>query len=411
MTETTNEKRQSDKWSQSAQDLDIFINKELERSIGDYLQWMKSEGYAHSTWLGYEQVLNNFLNYVSSRKIAWDNIFTLDTLNEFIKQRKNAWESAAIRGLCRYLFAKKRIGCAIGRKKDPCLPKIYQEYLSYYAQSRQVSRPQIGAVKRVLGALHEYLNRANIVLAAIKIQHIDAFLSEFCASHAPGTRSLHRSYLRGFLTYLYQHRGILSKNLAPLVVGPPIFAPQKPPMFLRPHEVKQLLDSLTISTDKDLRIYAMVHLAYFLGLRPHEISLITLDDISFTKAELTLKNRKNNRQVQLPLPENVLKAITAYIVGARPKNKHRTLFLSLITPHAPICAGVVGHYLTGCLHSAGISATAYWLRHTYAQNLLEAGASIYEIKEMLGHDRIDSTRKYLSIHIQLMRKVLFDETL
>ncbi|MBC8458157.1 MAG: tyrosine-type recombinase/integrase [Deltaproteobacteria bacterium] len=291
------------------------------------------------------------------------------------------------------------------------MPHIYQQYLIYYRQSRRVVATQLDTAKRVLAALNDYLEKVDIKLADIKIEHIDGFLTQFNASHALGTRRLYRSCLRGFLTYLYQHRGILSKNLAPLVVGPPIFAPQKPPMFLRPHEVKQLLDSLTISTDKDLRIYAMVHLAYFLGLRPHEISLITLDDISFTKAELTLKNRKNNRQVQLPLPENVLKAITAYIVGARPKNKHRTLFLSLITPHAPICAGVVGHYLTGCLHSAGISATAYWLRHTYAQNLLEAGASIYEIKEMLGHDRIDSTRKYLSIHIQLMRKVLFDETL
>jgi site-specific recombinase XerD len=72
---------------------------------------------------------------------------------------------------------------------------------------------------------------------------------------------------------------------------------------------------------------------------------------------------------------------------------------------------MVGYYLSRCLKKAGLSATAYWLRHTYAQNLLEAGASIYEIKEMLGHDRIDSTRKYLSIHIELMRKVLFDETL
>jgi site-specific recombinase XerD len=50
------------------------------------------------------------------------------------------------------------------------------------------------------------------------------------------------------------------------------------------------------------------------------------------------------------------------------------------------------------------------LRHTYAQNLLEAGASIFEIKEMLGHDKIESTKNYLRIHIQLMRKVLFDET-
>jgi site-specific recombinase XerD len=59
----------------------------------------------------------------------------------------------------------------------------------------------------------------------------------------------------------------------------------------------------------------------------------------------------------------------------------------------------------------GLGASAYWLRHTYAQNLLEAGASIYEIKEMLGHDSIESTKKYLHIHIALMRKVLFDETI
>jgi site-specific recombinase XerD len=47
---------------------------------------------------------------------------------------------------------------------------------------------------------------------------------------------------------------------------------------------------------------------------------------------------------------------------------------------------------------------------SYAQNLLEAGASIFEIKEMLGHDKIESTKLYLHVHIALMRKVLFDET-
>jgi site-specific recombinase XerD len=63
------------------------------------------------------------------------------------------------------------------------------------------------------------------------------------------------------------------------------------------------------------------------------------------------------------------------------------------------------------MRELNLPATAYWLRHTYAQNLLEAGASLYEIKEMLGHDTIETTRKYLHIHIELMRKVLFDETL
>jgi len=61
------------------------------------------------------------------------------------------------------------------------------------------------------------------------------------------------------------------------------------------------------------------------------------------------------------------------------------------------------------MHQINPSASVYWLRHTYAQNLLEAGVSLFEIKELLGHDSIESTRKYLLIHIKLMRKVLFDE--
>jgi site-specific recombinase XerD len=63
------------------------------------------------------------------------------------------------------------------------------------------------------------------------------------------------------------------------------------------------------------------------------------------------------------------------------------------------------------MRKANLPSTAYWLRHTYAQNLLVGGASIFEIKEMMGHDRIESTKRYLHIHINLMRKVLFDETI
>jgi site-specific recombinase XerD len=63
------------------------------------------------------------------------------------------------------------------------------------------------------------------------------------------------------------------------------------------------------------------------------------------------------------------------------------------------------------MRKAGLSATAYWMRHTFAQNLLEAGASIFDIKEMMGHDKIEATKLYLHVHTKLMRKVLFNETL
>lgn len=289
--------------------------------------------------------------------------------------------------------------------------QICRQYLIHFKKTRQSGSTQIRGIKRVLEAFAAYLDTSCIRLPDVKIDHVDGFLSAFNAPYALATRRLYRSFLRGFLRYLYNERNLLTQNLADLIVGPPMFAKVKPPKFLRPHEVSRLFNHLPYSTGCELRTYAMVHLAFFLGLRPSEISRITLDDISFAKAQLTLRNRKNNRPLQLPIPESTLKAVTAYIIGARPKVEHRSLFVLLTAPYKPISRGLVGQYLTRALRSAGIDGTAYWLRHTYAQNLLEAGAKLFEIKEMLGHDSIESTGKYLSVHTALMRKVLFDEVL
>ena len=69
------------------------------------------------------------------------------------------------------------------------------------------------------------------------------------------------------------------------------------------------------------------------------------------------------------------------------------------------------HRIKKHMRRSNISAVPYALRHTYAQNLLEAGISLYKIKEMMGHDTIESTRKYLHVHIKLMREVLFDDAI
>jgi len=154
----------------------------------------------------------------------------------------------------------------------------------------------------------------------------------------------------------------------------------------------------------------MVHLAYTLGLRPKEISQIRLDDISFRQQLLRLPVRKGGNPIELPIPEHTIKAVAAYIIGSRPQSKYRTLFLTLPPPHRPMSPNTVGHHISKAMRKTGLNASAYWLRHTHAQNLLEAGASIFEIKEMLGHDKIESTKLYLHVHTKLMRKVLFDET-
>jgi site-specific recombinase XerD len=153
-----------------------------------------------------------------------------------------------------------------------------------------------------------------------------------------------------------------------------------------------------------------VQLAYTMGLRPKEISRISLDDISFSTQQLKVTDRKGKNPVELPMPEHTVKAIAAYLIGARPQSEHRHVFLTILPPFRPMSPNGVGRHITKAMRNSGLLPTAYWLRHTYAQNLLEAGCSIFEIKEMLGHDKIESTKLYLHVHIKLMRKVLFDET-
>ncbi len=383
----------------------------LKQAIRDYLLWMIDKGYTQRTWSLHERLLNHFSVFIDSRPIAWANIFTFETLAAFQEECKLTHVPMVIRGLARYLHAQQRIPRPLKRQPRE-LPGIYEEYLRYYAKTRQAHRNQdhLG-IRRVLAALHDFLAGEKIELAAVRIEHLDAVLAERNAGLAPKSCRIQRSWLRGFLRYLYQVRGILTKDLAPFVVGPPQYAKDKPPKFLRPQEVQKLFCSFEPVTPRDLRTHAMLYLAYSLGLRPKEISLIRLDDIFFSRGEIGLPDRKCQNPIRLPLPEAAIKAIAAYIIGARPKTGRRPLFLGLHAPYNPVSAATVSHDIQTRMHRAGLPASAYWLRHTYAQNLLETNTSIFEIKEMLGHDRIQTTRRYLHIHIRLMREALFDETL
>jgi site-specific recombinase XerD len=262
----------------------------------------------------------------------------------------------------------------------------------------------------VLVAFNQYLLSQKIDLASLKIQQVDAFLAEFLAPFAAASCRVYRGHLRGFLTYLYHERHIIKTDLAPFVVSRREYAQAKPPNFLRPQQIRKLFAGLTIGCASDIQTYALVQLAYTMGLRPKEISRIRLDDISFSTQLLKIPTRKATNPVELPMPEHTLKAIAAYVIGARPQSAHRRVFLTRLPPFRPMSPNSVARHITQAMKNVSLKSTAYWLRHTYAQNLLESGCSIFEIKEMLGHDKIESTKHYLHVHIKLMRKVLFDET-
>ena len=378
--------------------------KRLKQAVDDYLLWMISSGYADATIKNHERILNHFVDFIACHKVGWDQVFSSANLHGFDQSTKT--ELVAVRGLRRYLVKQKRIVAPIEKEKY-LLPNVYEQYLNYYATTRQAGNSRIISIRRVLFVFNGYLE--NIKLAALTIEQIDAFFAGFNANFTPSTCKVYRSIVRGFLSYLFHQRQILKRDIAPLVVGAPMFAKAKPPTFLRSDELKRLFDNIDLSSQSGLRTYAMLQLAYTLGLRPIEICRITLDNISFLKAELNINWRKCHNPLKLPIAEVTIKAIAAYIIGARPQSDLRILFLSLMPPYGPITPTTVNYHFKVHMQKVNPAATAYWLRHTYAQNLLQAGVSLYEIKELMGHDSIESTRKYLLIHIKLMREVLFDE--
>jgi site-specific recombinase XerD len=402
---------QSEQWLQAwcsdhgLPTISLSLRRRLQQVIDACLRWMKDQGHPDSTRNDHQRELEHFIAFVQHGRWHWEQIFTFDVLGLFQKKvGKN--HGRAVRALSWYLFINQKIKRPIEKHFVP-LPPVYEQYLAYRQKSGQVIERTVKQMRRVLVAFCRYLKNDDIDLSTLKIEQVDDFLAQFLVGFAPTTCRLYRGYLKGFLRYLYQHKN--GRNLAPLVVSRRLYAQNKPPKFLRPNEVQKLFAGLSLSSATAIRTHAMVHLAYFLGLRPVEIQRIGLDDICFTKAELTIRRRKNDNPIVLPIPPAVLKAVSAYMIGARPQSKCRTLFLSHQSPHGPLCTGAVAYYMTAAIRKAGLTGTAYWLRHTYAQNLLESGATIFEIMQMLGHDKIESTKIYLHVHIKLMRKVLFDE--
>ena len=380
-------------------------NKELKKLANDYLIYIESKDFSHWTLKKHRRILKRFIKYVSNNRIKSENIITDQTLEKFKLTGGLTKATEVIRPFSKFLYENEIITEPLGRYLVT-FAGVYGEYLEY----RNYTFPKnIWTDRVVLKAFQSYLEEINRNLKDLTIHDIDSFFVKKYPHVIAKTKNRYKGHLRGFLKFIY-NAGHIKKNLAPLIIGKRVFRQANPPRFLKPEEIKHLFDSIRYDTKKDLRRNAMFYIAFTLGLRAKEISLIHLDNIAFEKYEIDVKYRKNRQPTTYPLPESTLKAIIAYIIGARPDTKERRLFLQLDSPYKPITNAHIANEITDFMRKAGLSfATSYWLRHTYAQNLLENNVSIYEIKEMMGHDYIQTTKRYLSIDIKRMRGVLFNE--
>ncbi|MGA7878609.1 MAG: tyrosine-type recombinase/integrase [Desulfoferrobacter sp.] len=385
-----------------------ILFQDLEQTILAYLQWMSDVGYSSQCQKDHKKILWQFLQFSREKGAGFQQVFTLEMIEEF-KTLKSLGRVPSLRGFANYVSSRTQIQNPFARPVRK-LPSVYEDYIGYQEKVRQMPPAQIRMVRRVLAPFHDHLSQAQVELSHLKIEHVDDFLTQFLKNYAPQTCRAYRWRLRAFLHYLFWERSVLKRDLSSLVVGKLLYDQSRPPQFLRPKELQTLFASLNLSTKSAIRTYAIVYLAFTLGLRPKEIASITLDDLCLSQAQLSLRERKGGQPLKVPLPEPTLKAIAAYLIGARPKSSSRHLFLTLKVPYRPIRPDTPGQCIRKAMRQVNLKRSSYGLRHTYAQKLLESNCSIFEIKEMLGHQWIQTTQAYLSIHTKLMREVILNET-
>jgi site-specific recombinase XerD len=210
--------------------------------------------------------------------------------------------------------------------------------------------------------------------------------------------------LRSFLRYA-RYRGDTTLDLAAAVPVVANWSMPSIPRAISADQTRQLLASINRQTAVGRRDYAILLLLARLGLRAGEIAFLELDDIDWGAGQLSVHGKSGQRN-ELPLPTDVGKAIAAYLQHGRPKSASRRVFLRARAPITGFGRSGVGSLVRHSLQRAGIDAPtrgAHQFRHGLATQMLNHGASLSEIGELLGHRHPQTSKIYTMVDIKALR--------
>jgi site-specific recombinase XerD len=230
-----------------------------------------------------------------------------------------------------------------------------------------------------------------------------ARLSESGAAAATVARKL--ASVRGLYDHLVRIEE-LGQNPADLVSSPKRAA--KLPKVLASEEMGKLLDRIPAHTPLEVRDRAMFELAYSCGLRCEEITSLDLDSIDFESEQLRVRG-KGGKERLLPVGEPAQRALQRYLETARPALHVGTSAepaLLLSRRGRRLSSSDVRRRLRRWVREVAIGAgiSPHSLRHAFATHLLEGGADLRSIQELLGHASISTTQTYTRIESSRLRK-------
>jgi site-specific recombinase XerD len=213
--------------------------------------------------------------------------------------------------------------------------------------------------------------------------------------------------LRSFLRYLF-HRGIVAVDLATCVPTIATWSLSNVPRFLAGEQIQRILGSCDKETAIGKRDYALLLLLARLGLRAGEVVALTLDDFDWEAGLVTVRG-KGKRVAQMPLPSEVGAAIADYLRTGRPQCSSRRVFIRGKAPLIGFANSVaICSLVDRAMERAGVESEyrgSHLFRHSLATGMLNHGASLDEIGDLLRHRRPDTTRIYAKVDLLSLRSI------
>ena len=324
--------------------------------------------------------------------------------------RHRTYAAFMVRRFVRFLSEQ-----GVGKRSLPSTAKaiaraeLRVDYESYLRHQRGLSERTIFHCWRFADRFLEFRFRDEVGDPS-QITSIDIvrFLQQLTTRRSPFRDKTASTHLRNFFRYLFK-AGKTATNLA---LGIPSVAQRyaaRLPRHLTPGQVETLISAVRSDTPRSRRDYAMVLLLARLGLRAQEVTAMQIDDIDWRSGEIIVRG-KGSRHDRVPLPPEVGEALADYLRLDRVTTS-RAVFVTQRPPHRPFPDGqVLNRILKEAFAKSGLTPPAPYLgshilRHSLATNLVQRGASLEEISDMLRHRSRASTMIYARLDIDGLRSI------
>ena len=283
-------------------------------------------------------------------------------------------------------------------------------FKGYLRLEKSLSENTLTAYYHDVELLHKFLEEKKYEFGPdkIKFNHLQEFLA-WVNEMTVGPRSQARiiSGIRAFYKYLLMEDAI-QQSPAELLELPKL--PQKLPEVLSVEEIDKLIEAIDLSKSGGERNKAMLETLYSCGLRVSELVGLKLSDVSFDEGYVRVIG-KGNKQRIVPLGKTATKCIKRYIKEVRchiPVKKDSEDIVFLNRNGRKMTRVMVFHVIQVLKEKAGLhkKISPHTFRHSFATHLVEGGADLRAVQEMLGHESITTTEIYTHLNREYLRDAI-----